>query len=92
MYALVILMKKLHPYFQAHRIAVLTTQPMRAILHRSEILNRLAKWETKLREFNIRYQPRPAIKAQALVDLISKCTITEDLPKAKLKEGAPKEF
>ena len=36
--------KKLHPYFQAHTIKVLSNYPIKAILHKPNASNRLLKW------------------------------------------------
>lgn len=46
--------KKLHPYFQAHQVNVLTDVPLRAILHRPELSGRLIKWVVELSEFSLR--------------------------------------
>ena len=62
--------KKLRPYFQAHIIVVLTSYPVRAVLHKSYALGRLLKWAMKLSEFNIEYRLRSTIKGQALADFI----------------------
>ncbi|XP_073109531.1 uncharacterized protein [Elaeis guineensis] len=48
-FALVISAQRLRPYFQAHAIVVLTDQPLRAILHRPEHQDGLAKWTVRLR-------------------------------------------
>ncbi|XP_073112115.1 uncharacterized protein [Elaeis guineensis] len=66
-FALVVSAQRLHPCFQAHAIVVLTDQPLRAILHRPDTSGRLAKWAVRLSEFDIQYQPRPALKAQGVV-------------------------
>ncbi|KAK1363005.1 hypothetical protein POM88_038566 [Heracleum sosnowskyi] len=67
--------RKLRPYFEAHKIEVLTDQPLRNILHSSQVSGRLIKWAIELGEFDIKYKPRTAIKAQALVDFMVECTI-----------------
>ena len=62
-YALMIAARKLHHYFQAHPIVVLTDQPLKQILQRPETLGRLLKWSIELSEFHINEKPRTAIKA-----------------------------
>lgn len=62
--ALVVATRKLRPYFQCHPIAVVTTFPLRNILHKPEILGRLAKWAIEMSEFDIEYKPRTAIRSQ----------------------------
>ncbi|XP_077215527.1 uncharacterized protein LOC143850108 [Tasmannia lanceolata] len=72
--------RKLRPYFQAHTIKVLTGQPLRQILHRPDTSGRLVKWAVELSEFDIKYLPRPAIKAQVLADFIAECTMPDSDP------------
>ena len=60
----------LRPYFQAHPIAVLTDQPLKAVLSRPDTSRCLAKWALKLSEFDITYRPRSAMKAQVLADFL----------------------
>ena len=43
-------------------------------MNKLEALGRLIQWAVELSEFNIRYQPRHAIKAQALADFIVEFT------------------
>ncbi|XP_077252557.1 uncharacterized protein LOC143891950 [Tasmannia lanceolata] len=74
-YALVMAARKLRPYFQAHTIKVLTDQPLRQVLHKPDTSGRLVKWAVELSEFDIRYMPRLAIKAQVLADFVAKCSI-----------------
>ncbi|KAL8116196.1 hypothetical protein AgCh_022623 [Apium graveolens] len=73
--ALVMASRKLRPYFQAHQIEVLTNQPLRNIIHSPKASGRLIKWAIELGEFDLKYKPRTAIKAQALADFVVECTI-----------------
>ncbi|GKV39886.1 hypothetical protein SLEP1_g47587 [Rubroshorea leprosula] len=66
--------KKLKPYFQSHPIIVLTDQPLRQILQKPECSGRLIKWAVELGKFEITFQQRLAIRAQALADFIVECT------------------
>ncbi|XP_038986795.1 uncharacterized protein LOC120112114 [Phoenix dactylifera] len=81
-YALVVSARRLRPYFQAHTVAVLTDQPVKQILQRSDRAGRITKWAIELGEFDIEYRPRPAIKAQALADFIVECTVPDE-PEAR---------
>ena len=74
-FALIIAARKLRPYFQSHAIVILTDQPLRKIMHDPKSSGRMINWSVELGEFDIRYKPRPAIKAQAMADFIVKCTI-----------------
>ena len=43
-FALVVTVKKLQPYFQAHTIVLLTNQPIKVVLHCPDTLGWVAKW------------------------------------------------
>ena len=62
--------KKFQPYFQAHTIVVLTSSPIRAILHKPDTSGRLLKWAVELSELDIKYRPRISIKGQVLANFI----------------------
>ncbi|GKV01151.1 hypothetical protein SLEP1_g13729 [Rubroshorea leprosula] len=72
--------RKLRPYFQSHPIIVLTDQPLRQILQKPECSGRLIKWAVELGEFEITFQQRSAIRAQALADFIVECTPCPSIP------------
>ncbi|XP_071918790.1 uncharacterized protein [Coffea arabica] len=69
--ALVHAARKLRPYFQAHSIVVMIDQPLRQILTKPEVSSRMTKWAVELAEHDIGYQPRTAIKTQALADFLA---------------------
>ena len=68
--ALVTAARKLRPYFQAHTIEVPTEYPMKQVLHKPEVSERLMKWAIELSEFDIRYKPKTSIKGQVLADFV----------------------
>ncbi|KAL2242652.1 UNVERIFIED_CONTAM: Retrovirus-related Pol polyprotein from transposon [Sesamum indicum] len=68
--ALIVTARKLRPYFQGHRIIVLTNHPLRNVLARPEASGRLVKWAVELGEFDIEYQARTALKGQVLADFM----------------------
>jgi len=74
-YALVIGSRKLRHYFEAHKILVLTDQPLKNALQKLNALWKLLKWVVKLSRYNLAFEPWRAIKAQALADFLSKNTI-----------------
>uniref|UniRef100_A0A2N9HA60 RNA-directed DNA polymerase n=1 Tax=Fagus sylvatica TaxID=28930 RepID=A0A2N9HA60_FAGSY len=78
--ALVIAARKLRPYFQSHKIIVLTNHPLRKAMNKPDAAGRLIQWAVELSEFDIEYHPRQAIKAQALADFIAEFTVNEDEP------------
>ena len=52
-------------------ITVLTTYPLKSILHKSELSGRLTKWIIELIEYDITFQPCTALKSQVLDDFIT---------------------
>jgi ribonuclease HI len=78
--ALVTAARKLGPYFQSHKIIVLTNHPLRKAMNKPDAAGRLIQWAVELSEFDIEYHPRQVIKAQALADFIAEFTVTEDEP------------
>ncbi len=77
-YALVLASRRLHPYFHGHPIIVQSNLPLRDIMKRVDHSGRLSKWCIELEEYDITYEPRKAIKAQALADFIAEVPIAED--------------
>jgi len=70
---------KLRHYFETHPIIVKTNYPIKNVLRKQEMLGRMAKWVVKLSTDDIRYEPRNAIKSQALADFVA--DFTSDLHK-----------
>ena len=70
-FTLLVTSRKLHPYFQAHPIVVMTDQPIRKTMNKIDTTRRLIQWVIELGQFDIKYRPRAAIKAQVLIDFIA---------------------
>jgi ribonuclease HI len=62
-YAILVVSRKLCHYFQAHRVMVVTSFPLRAILHNYNATGNIAKWAVELAEFQLDFQPHHAIKS-----------------------------
>ncbi|KAK0594549.1 hypothetical protein LWI29_017364 [Acer saccharum] len=77
--ALVMAARKLRPYFQCHSIKVLTSYPLKNILHKPELSGRLTKWAVELSEYDISFHPRSAMKSQVLADFITDFTPGESV-------------
>ena len=77
-FSLVIAVRKLKPYFQAHVINVLIDHPLKKAMNKLETVGQLIQWATKLSEFDVRYRLREVIKAQFLVEFIAEFTPTND--------------
>ena len=73
-----ILARKLRPYFQSHTIVVKTDQPIRQIMQKPDLAERMVGWAVELSEFDIQYVPRGPVKAQELADFIAELTVQED--------------
>ena len=73
-FALITASRKLRYYFQAHVIVVITDHSLKKSINKLEAAGRLIQWAIELSEFDIKYQPRNAIKAQSLVDFIAEFT------------------
>ena len=67
--------RKLSHYFHAHTIVVLTAFPLKALFERANFSGRILKWAVELGQFDIKFQPRTAIKAQALADFVAEFTL-----------------
>ena len=75
--AVVLGTRKLTHYFQTHRVVVLTQLPLKTILRSVDYTGRIAKWDTILGAFDIKYMPRTSIKGQVLADLMTEFTKPE---------------
>jgi hypothetical protein len=53
LYAVLVASRKLCHYFQAHKVVVVTSFPLRAILHNSNATGNIAKWAAELAEFQL---------------------------------------
>lgn len=73
-FALVTTGRRLYPYFQTHTIKVLTETPLAKVLTKSDCTERLIEWSIKLKEFDLEYELRKAIKGQALADFVVEIT------------------
>ena len=49
--------------------------PLKKSMNKLEAVGRLIQWAIELSEFDVKYQPRNAIKAQALADFIAEFTL-----------------
>jgi ribonuclease HI len=80
LYAVLVASRKLHQYFQAHKVVVVTSFPLRAILYNPNATGNIAKWAAELAEFQLDFQPRHAIKSQVLADFIIEWTPPPCIP------------
>ena len=69
--ALMVAARKLRPYFQAHLVVVVTSFPIKLVLHKPEVSGRWAKWAVELGEYDIIFLPTMTIKSHALADFVA---------------------
>jgi hypothetical protein len=63
--------RKLHHYFQAHRISVVTSYPLKAVLHNPNATGNIAKWVVDLAKFELNFLPRHAVKSRVLANFVA---------------------
>jgi hypothetical protein len=84
LYTLLITFRKVHHYFQAHKIMVPSSFPLGEIIRIRDANGRIVKWSVELGEFDIEFCPQQAIKSQILTDFVSEWTeIQMPLPKER---------
>ena len=81
--------RKLRHYFQAHRVVVVTSFPLRAILHNSNATGNITKWATEVAEFQLDFQPCHAIKSHVLADFIVEWTPPPSVPGVRIPIRTP---
>ncbi|KAI3812676.1 hypothetical protein L1987_17388 [Smallanthus sonchifolius] len=69
--ALIMASTKLRHYFETHDIHVKTNYPIKCVLRKPEMSGRMAKWSVKFSAYDLIYEPRTAIKSQALADFVA---------------------
>jgi hypothetical protein len=62
--------RKLRHYFEAHTIWVLTSQPLNDIFENRDISNRISKWVMELSEHVVDFEKHTSIKSQILADFV----------------------
>ncbi|XP_071729124.1 uncharacterized protein [Rutidosis leptorrhynchoides] len=73
-YALLLTSRRLRRYFQGHPIHILTDFPVKHVLNKPEISERLAKWAIELGSYEKTYLPRTSVKGQVLTDYLAEMT------------------
>jgi hypothetical protein len=73
-YAIAMNARKLQHYFEAHRIKVLTNQPLNNIFGNRDNSGRISKWAMELSEYVVDFKKCSAIKSQILVDFVAEWT------------------
>ena len=74
--ALIVAAPKLRPYFQTHPIVVVTSFPIKFVLHKPEDFRSLAKWAVELGEYDVIFRQATAIYSQVLADFVAEFSPT----------------
>jgi hypothetical protein len=69
-YAVIMSARRLHHYFEAHRVTVLTNQPLNDIFGNRNCSGRVGKWAIELSEHVIDFEKRSAIKSEVLAAIL----------------------
>ncbi|XP_072066966.1 uncharacterized protein [Arachis hypogaea] len=72
----------LRQYFQAHPVTVRTDQAVKQVLQKPDLAGRMLAWSIELSQFEIKFEPRNAIKAQAMADFIAEMTPGNQAPES----------
>jgi ribonuclease HI len=65
---------KLHHYFEAHPVTMVSSFPLGEIIRNPDAADRIAKWSVELMGETLAYALRKAIKSQILADFVAKWT------------------
>jgi ribonuclease HI len=85
LYAVVLAWSKLHHYFEAHPIKVVSSFLLGEIIRNPDAAGRIAKWSVELMGETLAYAPRKAIKSQILADFVAEWTDTQ-LPPPQIQD------
>jgi hypothetical protein len=69
--------RKLHHYFEAHPVTVVSSFLLGEIIRNPDAAGRIAKWSVELMGKTLAYAPRKAIKSQILADFVAEWTDTQ---------------
>lgn len=61
LFGLLIALRKLRHYFQAHEITVVTRLPLQRILHNPDATGRIVEWALELSSFGLRFESTSTI-------------------------------
>jgi hypothetical protein len=69
-YAVIMSVRKLRHYFEAHTIRIPTSQPLNDIFKNRDSFGRISKWAMELSKHVVDFEKCNAIKSQILADFV----------------------
>nr|CAD39750.2 OSJNBa0059D20.20 [Oryza sativa Japonica Group]CAE01987.1 OSJNBb0033G08.3 [Oryza sativa Japonica Group] len=78
LYTVIMTSRKLHHYFQTHRVTVVSSFPLGEVVRNKDAVGLIAKWVVELSQFDVHFVPRTAIKSQLLADFVADWTMPEN--------------
>jgi ribonuclease HI len=63
LYTILIASRKLHHYFQAHKISVVTSYPLKVMLDNPNATGNIAKWAAELAEFELDFLSHHSVRS-----------------------------
>jgi hypothetical protein len=63
LYALLNASRKLRHYFKAHKSSVVTSYPLKVVLHNPNATGNITNWVAELAEFKLDFLPRDVVKS-----------------------------
>src|SRR6187399_1137825 len=78
LFDLLMALRKLRHYFQAHEITVVTRFPLKRILQNPEATGRIVEWALELSSFGLKFESTSTIQSRALAEFIAEWTPTPD--------------
>ncbi|XP_016172869.1 uncharacterized protein LOC107615299 [Arachis ipaensis] len=73
-YALLTSSRRLRQYFQGHQVIARMDQAICQVLQKPDLAYRMMTWAIKLSQYDLQYEPRNEIKAQAMADFLVEVT------------------
>jgi hypothetical protein len=86
-YDIVMSTRRLHHYFEAHRVRVLTNQPLNDIFGNKDSSGRISKWVMELSKYVIDFEKKSVTKSQVLADFIAHRTELANYNKGTIPES-----